>query len=206
MSWTVRVYDPTGSTLLTEAVNGVLTDQGSLANEGEVALRGFDAPVVIPPGSGKVLNLYVKQSALQVPARGIIQFLIDAEPVFWGPAVVVPPVTTPGAGPFDEDRDALERVTVLGGEQLLKDRVLGPRLIEDATDVSAIAFDLCGLYAHSALTIAEDNFPDTTAVLTVFYAPEKRLFDALADLTETVPGGASFWVDATGAVHFQADT
>lgn len=204
MSWTVRTYDPTGATLRTEALNGVLTDQGSLADEGEVALRRFDAPIVIPPGSGRVLNLYAKQSVLQAIPRGIVQFLIDDTPVFWGPAVVVPTITTPGAGPFDQDRDALERITVLGGEQLLKDTVIGPRLFEEETDVAAIALELCTLYAHPALTVDEDDFVTTGAVLSVFYAPEKTLFDALAGLTETVPGGATFWVDATGSVHFEA--
>lgn len=206
MSWTVRTYDPTGATLRTEALNGVLTDQGTLADEDEVALRGFDAPIVIPPGSGKVLNLYAKQSVLQVLPRAIVQFLIDEHEVFWGPAVVVPTIATPGAGPFDTDRDALERITVLGGEQLLKDSVIGPRLFEVETDVAAIALELCTLYAHPALTIDEENFVTTGSVLSVYYAPEKSLFDTLVGLTENVPGGATFWVDAAGAVHFQATT
>lgn len=205
MSWTVRTYDPTGATLRTEAVNGVLTANGSLASVGEVALRGFDAPIVIPPGSGKVLNLYARQSTLQVPPRGIVQFLIDAAPVFWGPAVIVPTIATPGAGPFDEDRDALERITVLGGEQLLKDSVIEARLYDGTFDVATIAYDLCYHYANPTLTVALANFVTTASVLGVYFAPEKTLFDALTDLAATVPSGASVWVDASGAVHFQTN-
>lgn len=204
MSWTVRAYDTLGATLLTEAVNGVLTDQGTLADEGEVALRGFDAPIVIPPGSGRVLNLYARQSTLQVPPRGIVQFLVDDTPVFWGPAVVVPVVTSPGAGPFDTDRDALERITVLGGVQLLRDSVIEARLLEGDFDVATIAYELCYRYAHPALTVEPGNFPEVDAVLGVYFAPEKTLFDALTELAEMVPGGASVWVDAEGAVRFEA--
>ena len=196
MSWTVIVRDAMNTTTLATAVNGLIGTT--------VALRGFDPPIVTPPGSGRVLNLYARQDELDVPPRGIIQFLMGSTPVFWGPSVVVPSATSPGAGPFDTDRDALERITVLGGEQLLKDSVIGPRLFEEVTDVAAIAFALCDLYAHPALDIDEANFPSVGAVLSVYYAPEKTLFDALQGLAETVPGGAAFWVDAEGAVHFEA--
>jgi hypothetical protein len=96
-------------------------------------------------------------------------------------------------------------VTVLGGEQLLKDTVIGPRLIEEETDVASIALDLCERYAHPALTVSSGNFPATGGVLSVHYAPEKTLLDALNDLASTVPGGATVYVDALGAVHFKAN-
>ena len=208
MSWEVSVYDPLGVTLVSSAVNGVTPIEfiiGGGTAGGQVGIRGFDPPIVTPPGSGRVLNLYVKQSVMQIPARGIIQFSIDATPVFWGPAVVVPPLTAVGAGPFDQDRDALERVTVLGGEQLLRDTVIGPRLIEEETDVAAIAYELCNLYAHPALTVNVANFPNTGAVLSIYYAPEKTLYDALQGLVDTVPGGQTVcWVDAEGAIHFES--
>lgn len=197
MSWTVNVFDPLGVSLVSTAENGVTPGE-------EVGIRSFDPPVVTPPGSGRVLNLYVKQSVMMVPPRAIVQFLLDDEPIFWGPAVIVPASSAVGAGPFDWDRDALERVTVLGGELLLRDTVLGPRLMEEEADVSAVAHELCRLYAHPALTVDEGNFPATGAVLSVYYAPEKTLYDALQDLVNTVPGGAACWVDASGAVRFEA--
>ncbi len=207
MSWTVRVWDPTGATLLTEAENGVLTDQGTLAVEGTLAVRGFDPPIVVPPGSGRVLNLYVRQDALQVPPRGIVQFLIDHVPVFWGPAVITPHPGLPGAGPFDQDRDAIERVTVLGGEQLLKDSVLGSLVFEGTTDVATIAYGVCSHYAHPALTVNQlIGFSPIGATLIAYYAPDMPLYDSLTYLASTVPGGASVWVNAVGRVHFEANT
>ena len=200
MSWVVRVSDALNEGVLVEAENGVVMDGSNPV----VAVRGFDPPVVVPPGSCRVLNLYVRTSALPVPPRGIVQMLIDDEPVFWGPATVVPPPESPGAGPFDEDRDALERVTVVGGEQLLRDSIVGPRLLEGEFDVSEIALELCELYAHPALTVSELNFPSTGAVLTAWYAPEMTLYDALQTLVNTVPGGATAWVDAEGNVRFEA--
>lgn len=190
--------------VLAEAENGVID-----GSEPVVAIRGFDPPVVIPPGSGRVLNLYVRTSALEVPPRAIVQMLFDDEPVFWGPAVIVPPPESPGAGPFDEDRDALERVTAVGGERLLRDTVIGPRLMPwglagGEYDVAEAAHELCRLYAHPALTVEEENFPLTGAILSVWYAPEKNLYDALATLVQSVPGGAVCWVDAEGAVRFEA--
>ena len=196
MSWGVRVWDALGVTLSVEAENGAVG--------GEVAIRGFDPPIVTPPGSSRVLNLFVRRDLFDVPPRAIVQFSVSGTPVFWGPAVVVPPAGSPGAGPFDEDRDAIERVTVVGGEQLLRDSIVGPRLFEETLDVSAIAFELCDLYAHPALTVAEVNFVTTGAVLSVFYKPESTLYDALQTLVDSVPGGATAWVDAEGAVRFEA--
>ena len=196
MSWRVVVRDAMNDELLVDAENGLVS--------GEVAIRGFDPPVVTPPGSSRVLNLFVRRDRFDVPPRSIVQFSVSGTPVFWGPAVVVPPSGSPGAGPFDEDRDAIERVTVVGGEQLLRDSIVLERLLEETLDVSAIAFELCDLYAHPALTVTEANFVTTGSVLEVFYKPESTLYHALQTLVDSVPGGATSWVDASGAIHFQA--
>lgn len=205
MTWTVTVSDPLNDSVLVTCVNGVRADNQA------VAIRGFDPPVIVPPGIGKVLNLYVRQDLISVPPRGIIQFSMDSTPVFWGPVVTCPPPDSPGAGPYDDDRDALERVSVVGGEQLLRDCIVGPRLLDrmamitiGSIDVAAYAHELCDLYAHPALTVDIANFPDTDTDIDIFYRPEGTLYDALQKLTELVAGGADFWVDATGAVHFEA--
>lgn len=199
MRWHVTVSTPSNSEVLVEFENGARVP------DGEVVLRGFDPPVVTPPGASKTLNLYAKQTGALIPPRAIIQFSLDGTPVFWGPAIIVPPLTSPGAGPFDQDRDALERVTVAGGEQLLRDSVIEARMFNEATDVANIALDLCQHFAHPALTIDPANFPLTGSVLSVFYSPEKDLHAALNQLKDSVPGGASAWVDAAGAVHFRAN-
>lgn len=198
MRWHVRVSDPLNTTVLAEFENG------HRASDGQIALRRFDPPVVAPPGTSKTLNLFARQDLAQIPPRGIIQFSLDDQPVFWGPAIITPPLSSPGAGPADRDRDALERVTVTGGEQLLRESVVGPRLFTTVTDVADIALELCSLYAHPALVVDPVNFPATGAVLNIYYSPEKDLEAALKQLAESVPGGADAFVDATGAVHFRA--
>ena len=200
--WTVVIRDPTNATTLATVTNGSIIVDGVR----EPVIRSFDPPIVTPPGSGRVLNLFVKQSALAIPPRAIIQFLIDGEPVFWGPATIVPPADAPGAGPFDTDRDALERVTVMGGEQLLRDSVCGPRLFELQTDVATIALVYCQRYGHPALTAEAINFAEVGALMNVYYRPEGTLYDTLQQLVGLVPGGAACWVDAEGVMHFEALT
>src|SRR5690606_40009206 len=93
MKWTVTISDPLNETVLATVENGIHTDTG------EVAIRTFDPPVVTPPGASKVLNLYVKQSVLEIPPRAIIQFSLDGVPVVCVPAVVLPPAGGRGAPP-----------------------------------------------------------------------------------------------------------
>lgn len=199
MRWHVTVSTPTNSSVLVEFENGARIPDGA------IALRRFDPATVVPPGTSKNLNLYARQDMALIPPRAIIQLSLDGHPVFWGPAIITPPLTAPGAGPFDKDRDALERVTVAGGEQLLRESVIGPRLYTTNTDVAEIALELCQVYAHPALTVDAANFPLSGAVLNVFYSPEKDLLSALEQLAQSVPGGATAWVDATGAIHFQTN-
>lgn len=194
----MTVSDPLNSSVLVEFENGARIPDGA------IALRRFDPATVVPPGTSKNLNLYARQDMALIPPRAIIQLALDGHPVFWGPAIITPPLTAPGAGPADTDRDALERVTVAGGEQLLRESVIGPRLYTTNTDVAEIALELCQLYAHPALTVDAGNFPLSGAVLNVFYSPEKDLLTALQELAESVPGGADAWVDATGAIRFEA--
>lgn len=203
-TWTATISNPLNSSVLATVENGVDTATGL------VAIRGFDPPVVTPPGQGESLNLYVHQAILQVPPRAIIQFSIDATPIFWGPAVIVPPTGAKGAGPRDADRDAIERVTVVGGALLLRESIVGPRLLDEealaelgSSDPSAIAHELCSLYAHPALTVDALNFPATGAALSIWYRPTDTLKGNLQGLADTVPGGANSWVDASGNVHFE---
>ena len=202
MRWTVTVSDGVISTF----------ENGARTSDGAIALRRFDPPTVVPPGTSKNWNLYARQDLALITPRDIVQLSLDGTPVFWGPVMLCPHVTAKGAGPADRDRDALERVTSAGGEQLLKDSIVGPRLLDGpaledlgSADVAAIAHELCRLYAHPALTVAEENFPATGGVLDIFYKPEATLYDALKELAETVTG-AAFWVDATGAIHFEVES
>lgn len=199
----MRVSDPTNTELLAEIENGV---GNLLDDQREVILRGFDPPIITPPGAGKLLNLYGRNDRGLTGGggpfgpRNIVQFLLDDTPVFWGPIITSPPARSPGAGPFDQDRDALERITCVGGHQLVTDSVIGPRLFEENTDVAEIMRDLCERYAHPALVVDEANFLDTGQVLGIFYSPERTLSDTLDVLVGTLPDGGRWFVNAVGEI------
>lgn len=193
--WTVTVSGPLNDGVLVTLENGVRTDNGV------VALRGFDPVITTPPCTSKLLNLYARQDTVEIPSRGIVTFALDDTPIFWGVVVTSPPVDAPGAGPFDDDRDSLERITVVSGAQLLKDSVVGPLLIEEELDVKYIALAFCETYAHPALTVSGANFAETGGALTTYYKPTASLANVLDELLGTVTGGGWWCVDAAGEIH-----
>ncbi len=159
---------------------------------------------VDPPGDCVSMTLRGRPDQLTIPVRGIVQYSEDGNDLFWGPAVVLPSEDSLGAGPADSDADSLERYTFAGGRQLVQDSVvIAYLLIDTATDVASIAEELCTRYAHPALTVATANFPATSQQLATFYKPECQLSDALDELAKTVSAGAKWWVDASGAIHFE---
>ena len=204
MSWKLEVYSPTGSLLstVTEATDPNPIDGGISA-------------IVDGKGATRQINFNAVQSILQAPPRGILRYYAppDSTAVAAGVIVTCPPLTSPGSGPADEDADALDRISAVGLEQLLKDTVVGARMwdtfgfpdIVAGRDIANIAFTLAALYGHPAITVSSGNFPNTGQLLKLFYAPEMTIFDALTKLTTFVAGGASFWVDGNAALHFQAD-
>lgn len=194
MSWTLSISSPTGVPLT------AITDQTSP----NPVMGGIEA-VVDAGGITNQITLRVRQDLIQIPPRGILLYDSDFLPLAAGVVVTCPPLASPGSGPADRDPDALDRVTAVGLEQLLRDRVIGPRLFDADMDVADIALELCNLYAHPVLDVTAGNFPATGHILGVYYAPEKTLWDALTQLAETVPGGARVWVDAFKAVHFAAN-
>ena len=107
-----------------------------------------------------------------------------------------------GSGPDDSDSDALERYSVAGGDRLVHDTIAGPLYLDADTDVATIAYQFASHYAHPALVIDAANFPEIGQVLNLAYAPLKPLADILDDLAAKVTGGAVWWVDASGVLHF----
>lgn len=194
MSWTLSISSPTGVPLT------AITDQTSP----NPVMGGIEV-VVDAGGITNQITLRVRQDLIQIPPRGILLYDSDFLPLAAGVVVTCPPLTSPGSGPADRDADALDRVTAVGLEQLLRDRVIGPRLFEGDMDVAKIAFNLCNLYGHPALYVHTSNFPNTGHSLGLYYSPEKSLWDALTQLADAVPGGARVWVDAFKAVHFAAN-
>lgn len=194
MSWQLTIADPTGALALTvtDATTPPIT---------------IDFPVAEVNGRGDCQSLTLRglPSSLAIPARGIVAYQEDGNPLFWGTAVIVPPSNSTGAGPADSDADSLNRFSIAGGRKLVEDSlVIGYYLDSVTTDVAAIAQEICTRYAHPALTVDAANFPAVSQDLSVFYEPERKLSDALDDLAKTVTSGAVWYVDATGAIHFEA--
>lgn len=194
MSWTLNVLTPLGVPISTVTQ---ATSPNPVMDSVEV--------IVDAGGATNQITARVKQALVGIMPRCIVQVAVDDVPVGAGVIVTCPVASSPGSGPADRDADALDRITAVGLEQLLKESVIGPRLFAGDHEVAAIAFELCTLYAHPALVVDEANFPSTGHSLGIYYAPEKTLFDALTELCDTAPGGARFWVDAQRAVHFEAN-
>jgi len=198
MSWSLKIMDANG------ALQSTITDATS-----PPVMMGSPTCEVDPHGDCVTMTLHGRPDQLTIPTRGILQYEEDGTNLFWGPAVVLPPTGSLGAGPADQDSDSLERFTIAGGKQLVQDSIVeGYFLLKSwlgsGKDVADIAFDLCDRYAHPALTVAAANFPSIGQVLDTYYAPEQQLNDALDKLAQTVAGGAVWYVDAAGSIHFEA--
>lgn len=216
MPWQLTVRDPTGQTL-----KATVTDQTT-----PNPVMAVEA-VVDGVGSTSSLNLRARNDLLGAAPRDVITYeawtnwrltiagasvtingmhvtVRDNDgPLAAGVIITCPPTTVPGAGPADNDADALERITAEGLERLLRERIVKPRAWTDE-DVATIAYQLCSAFAHPALTVAPANFPATGFILGLFYAPEMTVADALDDLAETLPTGGRWWVNANREVVFKA--
>ena len=194
MGWTLQLLSPVGVPL---------TAITNLTSPNPV-MGGIEA-VVDAGGVTNQITMRVRQDLIQVLPRCILQYATDGLPVAAGVVVTCPPLTSPGSGPADRDADALDRITAVGLEQLLRERIIGPRLFEGDFDVATIAYTLASLYAPPAIYVHSSNFPATGHNLGLFYSPEKNLWDGLTQLADAVPGGARVWVDAYKALKFEAN-
>lgn len=216
MPWQLTVRDPTGQTL-----KATVTDQTT-----PNPVMAVEA-VVDGVGSTSSLNLRARNDLLGAAPRDVATYeawtnwrltLAGASvtlngmhvtvrdnygPLAAGVIVTCPPTTVPGAGPADNDADALERITAEGLERLLRERIVKPRAWTDE-DVATIAYQLCSAFTHPALTVDPANFPATGFILGLFYTPEMTVADALDDLAETLPTGGRWWVNANREVVFKA--
>ena len=200
MSWTVNVSSPTGA-FSHAIVNGVRSDTN------EVVAQHIETAIVDPPGNCRELTLLLGRPDLAgITSRSILQYLIGDTPAYWGPAIIHPTTESKGAGQHSSDyAAALERVVVGGGEVLVQESVVGPRLIAGSVwSIPDIAHELCSQYAHPALSIDVGNFTGGTGEdeLTVWYTPFQQLDDALDKLIGHSQYGGKWWVDAVGAVNF----
>ncbi len=194
MAWQLTLYTPMGVELST------ITEETSP----NPVMESLEV-IVDAGGRTNQITARVKQELIQATPRSIISVSLDGTPVGAGVIVTCPHLTSPGSGPADRDADALDRITAVGLEQLLRDSIIGPRLFVGDHDVAAIALELCELYAHPALIVDAANFPSTSHFLGIYYSPEKTLYDSLTELCDTLPGGGTFRVSPDLAIHFDAN-
>lgn len=216
MGWELTLRSPTGAFVKTVTH--------------ETPLNPIMAPIdVVLDAGGRTnsINIRARNDLLHAPPRGVIEYKAwndrpltfqgqpvtfqDArvkvqdnyQPLAAGVIVTSPPVTSPGSGPADRDADALDRITAVGLEQLLRDRIVGTILWQGDFDVATIALQLCQAHAHPALVVNPNNFPATGYRLGKFYTPEKTLADALDDLATAVPTSARWYVNAHREIVFR---
>lgn len=215
MPWELTIWKPTGDSprVFTDA-----TTPNPLKAKPEI--------IVDAGGRTNSISLRVRNDILQAGPRDIIRWREWAiEPMTYqgqrltfngerlhfrvwdvkvGAGVIVssPPITSPGSGPADRDADALDRISAVGLEHLLTERIVrtGPTI---ALDVATIAYNLCRDYAHPAIIVNQSNFPPTGYQLGVFYTPEKTLEAALNDLIATLPSGGRYHINADRGITFR---
>ena len=216
MGWELRVLSPTG------AFQRSFTHASTPTNPVERVEVVVDAG-----GKTNTLTVWEQNSGLQVEPRAVLEhsawsnFQVtyggralahEGRPVVWrdnhdpiaaGVVVTSPLLTSFGSGPADRDADALDRITAVGLEQLLRERIVKARAWQGDVDVATIARELCEEFAHPALIVDAANFPPTGFRLGLFYTPEKTVADALDDLVETLPTGGSWRVNAKREIVFE---
>lgn len=218
MPWELTVWGPNGGlrALITNEThrNPVMSVEASVDAGGgtnSINIRGRNVGMSVLPRS--IIDYSAWRELIITVDDQIVTFedqdlyIRDLyEPLAAGVVVTSPGATSPGAGPIDRDADAIERVTAVGLDHLLHERIVRPRVWEGDIDVATIAYELCLAFAHPMLLVTQANFPPTGHSLGLFYTPEKTVAAALDDLESTLPMGGRWHVDAKRAIHFQAGT
>lgn len=194
MPWELRLHDTLGT-----FIKSVTSSTTPLQ-----VIGGFDA-LVAPSGDCQELTFGGRNDLLHIPSRGIVQYLQNGIPIFWGPTILSPALDSPGAGPADPEPDNLERFVVAGGAQLVRDSLVGPLLIEEELDVAQVAYRFCLQYAHPALIVNQANFPKTNNTSNLYGYPYAQLDYVLEQLAKSVPG-CVWGVNAQGAVFMKVMT
>lgn len=177
MSWTLKAYKPDGATLNAEyspsSPGGVVGGfSWSRRADGTGVQLRFSAIPSLTPG---------------LEPRGIVQLLIDGEPVFWGPLVTTWPA----------DDQEVREYEAAGGDELLAHRyATSPRYDEQPTE--QIVSDLLAQYNHPALSVGA--LASTGAVSSVASSGPVDLRTLIGDLAKQV--GFSWGVDPSGKVVF----
>lgn len=186
LDWSLDIFSPLGAFIKT-------ITQATSPNP----IMGSPTAIVDDCGHTVEIRFEAKQSILEITPRQIIRFCAapGTVPVASGVVVTCPPVESEGAGPDDQDADALQRITCVGLEQLMMDSVVGTIVFDEDTDISTIAYQACLQYAHPGLTVTESNFPASGFEVGAWYAPYRPLKEFLENLLKQYPPGGCIYVN-----------
>lgn len=188
MPWKLKIYNST-RTVLKKTITNATPGVSNLIHQSGFKWQTRNKDCI-------QMQLTVKNSALGLQAHDVLQLLVDGKPEFFGVALEVP---SPRSQNF-------EQVTILGGKELLKKRVTGTQVFQNAS-VYSIALSLLQDHIHPAIQLDESliGTPGENAVLGTYYEPNKALWDVLEGLEKTLPVQRyKTGVDAQGRVFFHA--
>jgi hypothetical protein len=191
--WTLTVYDPTGSDVL-DTVS---------SNDSVARIDGGFSISMKPTGDCVSMTFSGRNDLLNIPPRAIVRFVADGHALFWGVIVRNPNLLSRGSGPADTGSASdLEDFVAEGGRSWLAARRVGPRYIEEGTDIGELFREYLTLYGPSALSGDLSQIADTGMVLTLYYKPESLLNVVFDELVSAIPGW-EWGVDAQGRVFLK---
>jgi hypothetical protein len=148
---------------------------------------------------------------VELTARKRAIFAIDGTDAAAGVVVVCPPAGTMGQGPFDGEH--LGSFSLAGLELIIQQTAAVPRFFPDfdtttvlSQDIAKVAYRLALFSAPLGITVSDVNFPVVGEDITGnIYRPSDLLSEVLDLLAGMVTGGASWWVDPSAVLHFEAN-
>jgi len=199
MSWQIKTFYLASGSLYRTITDGV--DEASSLP----VVQEITSCTVEPWGDCKELDFVARNDRLTAVAGMPVQYLEDSNPIFWGVVAIHPSEYSKGAGPADDNADALEKFTILGGKMLLQKSIIGNKIYEeDTTDIATQMYELGNLYGHPRLTFNQANFPATGINTSILAAPQQDLASFYDSVTQQITGGTPVWgVDATSAVFLK---
>lgn len=199
MSWQIKTFD-----LLSGSLYRTITDGVDEASSLPV-IQEITSCTVEPWGDCKELDFVARNDRLTAVAGMLIQYLEDGNPIFWGIVAIHPSIYSKGAGPADDNADALEQFTVLGGKVLLQKSIIGNKIYEgNTTDIATQMYELGDLYGHPKLTFNPANFPATGVNTSILAAPQQDLATFYDSVIKQITSGTPVWgVDSSGNVFLE---
>lgn len=183
MTWTLQIYDPTGSTLL-----GTVTDETATELDG-----GFRIGYA-PTGEALKLECTARNDLLGVPPRGVLRWTLDGAVRFHGIVPDPPSLADPNLGTVLAlgGREAL-RVTLMDGAVY---RSMG--VYQIVRDILARLCPPC--LTHDPTLIGDGSGTDAGPGLDTFYSPTADLVTVLDALAKSA--GVTWAAGRLGRILF----